>query len=207
MSEGHPIFALFYGWFGRLDDRAGFGERRRSLLTEAQGIVVEIGAGTGLNFRHYPLDAQVTATEPDPHMFKRAEKAAIRAGRTVTVQRASAESLPFRDASVDVVVSTLVLCSVSDQTATLAEIRRILRPGGKLLLLEHVRSEDPALARRQDRRAPSHVRFAAGCHPNRDTLRAVEIAGFGSTAIERVTLPGFKVTRPGIRGVARKPPV
>jgi ubiquinone/menaquinone biosynthesis C-methylase UbiE len=205
MSEGHPIFALFYGWFGPLGDRAGFGELRRSLLAEARGTVVEVGAGTGLNLRHYPPEVELIATEPDPHMFKRAQKAARQTATNVTIRQASASSLPFDDASVDMVVSTLVLCSVLDQATTLAEIDRVLRPGGSLLLLEHVRSQDPVLALRQDQRERSHVRFAGGCHPNRDTLQVVAAAGFDTEAIERVTLPGFRITRPGIRGIAKKP--
>jgi ubiquinone/menaquinone biosynthesis C-methylase UbiE len=205
MSEGHPIFALAYGWFGRLGDRAGFAALRRDLLADAHGTVVEIGAGTGLNFPHYPDGVDVIATEPDPHMFKRAEKAARRASTNVTARRVAAESLPFDDGSIDVVVSTLVLCSVPDQGATLAEIDRVLRLGGGLLLLEHVRSEDPALARRQDDREARHVRFAGGCHPNRDTLQRVADAGFDVGAVDRITLPGFSITRPGIAGIARKP--
>jgi ubiquinone/menaquinone biosynthesis C-methylase UbiE len=94
---------------------------------------------------------------------------------------------------------------VPDQAAALVEVNRVLRPGGRLLLVEHVRAADPAVARRQDRRERFHVRFAGGCHPNRDTLRAVAAAGFDTAAIERVTLPGTRITSPGIQGVVRKP--
>ena len=102
-------------------------------------------------------------------------------------------------------VSILVLCSVPDQAVALAEAKRVLRPGGRLLLLEHVRAADPALARRQDRSERRQVRFAGGCHPNRDTLRAVAAAGFDTGGVRAVTLPGIKITSPGIAGVARKP--
>jgi len=205
MPEGHPIFAVFYRWFGALGDRGESAARRRRLLADAEGVVVEIGAGTGLNFPHYPAGLEVAATEPDPHMLKAAQKAASRAKAKVTVLRAAAEALPLPSRSADVVVSTLVLCSVPDQAAALAEAYRVLKPGGRLLLLEHVRAGDPALARTQDRRERTQVRFAGGCHPNRDTLRAVVAAGFDARAVEDVTLPGMRITRPGIAGVARKP--
>jgi ubiquinone/menaquinone biosynthesis C-methylase UbiE len=204
MPQGHPIFAVFYRWFGALGDRGESAARRRRLLADAEGVVVEIGAGTGLNFPHYPAGLEVAATEPDPHMLKAARKAASRARAKVTVLRAAAEALPLPSRSADVVVSTLVLCSVPDQAAALAEANRVLKPGGRLLLLEHVRASDPALARKQDRRERTQVRFAGGCHPNRDTLRAVVAAGFDARAVEDVTLPGMRITRPGIAGAARK---
>jgi ubiquinone/menaquinone biosynthesis C-methylase UbiE len=204
MPQGHPIFAVFYRWFGALGDRGEAAARRRRLLADAEGVVVEIGAGTGLNFPHYPAGLEVVATEPDPHMLKAARKAARKAKAKVTVQQATAEALPLPSGSVDTVVATLVLCSVPDQAAALAEADRVLKPGGRLLLLEHVRASDPALARKQDRRERTQVRFAGGCHPNRDTLRAVVAAGFQADAVERVTLPGMRLTRPGISGVARK---
>ena len=204
MPQGHPIFAVFYRWFGALGDRGESAARRRRLLADAEGVVVEIGAGTGLNFPHYPAGLEVAATEPDPHMLKAARKAASRAKAKVTVLRAAAEALPLPSRSADVVVSTLVLCSVPDQAAALAEANRVLKPGGRLLLLEHVRASDPALARKQDRRERTQVRFAGGCHPNRDTLRAVVAAGFDARAVEDVTLPGMRITRPGIAGAARK---
>jgi SAM-dependent methyltransferase len=206
MSEGHPVFAFFYPILGWLGERfGGFAERRRRLLAAAEGRVVEIGAGNGLNFRHYPAGVEVVATEPDPHMLRRAGKAARRAPRKVLLQKASADSLPFPDASMDTVVSTLVLCSVPDQAAALAEAKRVLKPGGKLLFLEHVRSDDPGLAAKQDRREPLQMRLGAGCHPNRDTLAAIVAAGFEPEAVEHPTFPGMKITRPGLSGMARKP--
>ena len=201
----HPIFAAFYRVAGWLGDRAGFAARRRRLLADAEGVVVEIGAGTGLSFRHYPAGVEVLATEPDPHMLKAARRAARRATAKLTLTQAPADALPFGDTSADTVVSILVLCSVPDQAVALAEARRVLRPGGRLLLLEHVRAADPHLARRQDRGERRQVRFAGGCHPNRDTLRAVAAAGFDTTGVRAVTLPGTTITSPGIAGVARKP--
>jgi len=201
----HPVFAVFYRWTGWLGDRAGFAARRRRLVADAEGVVAEIGAGTGLSFRHYPAGLQVLATEPDPHMLKAARRAARKANVKLTLEQAPAEALPLGDASVDTVVSILVLCSVADQAVALAEANRVLRPGGKLLLLEHVRAADPTLANRQDRSERRQVRFAGGCHPNRDTLHAVAAAGFDTGAVQAVTLPGIKLTSPGITGVARKP--
>jgi ubiquinone/menaquinone biosynthesis C-methylase UbiE len=197
----HPVFACFYRWVGWLGDRAGFAAWRRRLLADAEGVVVEIGAGTGLSFRHYPAGVQVLVTEPDPHMLKAARKADAKP----TLKQAPAEALPLGDASVDTVVSILVLCSVPDQAVALAEANRVLRPGGRLLLLEHVRAADPALARRQDRSERRQVRFAGGCHPNRDTLRAVAAAGFDTSGVRAVTLPGMTITSPGVAGMARKP--
>ena len=205
MADGHPIFAAYYRMFGGLADRGGFAEHRRRLLAEARGLVVEIGAGTGLNFPWYPAGVEVVATEPDRHMLRGAGKAARRASARLSLRQAPAESLPLPAGSADTVVSTLVLCSVPDQAAVLAEATRVLKPGGRLLLLEHVRSGDPALAGEQDRRERTHVRFAGGCHPNRDTLAAVAAAGIEPGGVEPVTLPGMRLTRPGIAGVARKP--
>ena len=205
MAHGHPIFATLYRFIGGLTDRAGFADHRRHLLAEARGVVVEIGAGTGLNFPWYPAGVEVVATEPDPYMLKGARRAARKAKATLSLRQAPAEALPLATGSADTVVSTLVLCSVPDQATALAEAARVLKPGGRLLLVEHVRSSDPALAAEQDRRERAQVRFAGGCHPNRDTLAAVVAAGFDTGTVEPVTLPGMRLTRPGIAGVARKP--
>jgi ubiquinone/menaquinone biosynthesis C-methylase UbiE len=205
MANGHPFFAAYYRLFGGLADRGGLADHRRRLLAQAEGVVVEIGAGTGLNFPHYPSGVEVVATEPDPHMLRGARRAARRSRARLSLRRAPAESLPLPGGSADTAVSTLVLCSVPDQAAVLAEVARVLKPGGRLLLLEHVRSDDPALAGEQDRRERTQVRFAGGCHPNRDTLAAVAAAGFQTGAVAPVTLPGMRLTRSGIAGAARKP--
>jgi SAM-dependent methyltransferase len=137
---------------------------RAQLLAGAQGRVLEIGAGTGLNARHYPEGVEVTFTEPDPRMARR-----------VHMLQARAEELPFDDGSFDTVVSTLVLCSVDDLERSLREIRRVLAPGGTLLFLEHVRgAEGSRLARWQDRVAPVWRVLADGCRCNRRTLAALE---------------------------------
>jgi SAM-dependent methyltransferase len=202
MSDRHPFFAFVYPIVARLGERGELGARRRRLLVGARGHVVEIGAGSGTNFRHYPDGVDVIATDVEPGLLRRARRAAAQT-TAVTVQPASADALPFPDASADTVVSTLVLCSVPDQAAALAEIRRVLRPGGALLFLEHVRSDDPVLASKQDRGEPRHVRFGAGCHPNRDTVAAITAAGLSIDAIERFRLPGTKITSPAVSGVAR----
>ena len=165
---------------------------------------MEIGAGAGPNFRHYPPGAEVAATEPDPHMLKRARKSA-RKTPGVTVHQASADALPFADDSVDTVVGTGVLCTVPDQAAALADIKRVLKPGGRYLLFEHVRSDDPELAAKQDRGERRQVRLGGGCHPNRATLDAIVAAGFETERVEHRRLPGPKLTSTGIFGAARKP--
>ena len=202
--KGHPIFAFFHPLIERVLGWLGVTELRRKILEHAEGTIVEIGAGTGANFGHYPAGARVLATEPDPYMVKRARKVA-RAHPNITVSQAPAEALPPADGSVDTVVSTLVLCTVPDVPGALADIRRILRPGGKLLVLEHVRADDPAVARKQDKGEKMQRWFAAGCHPNRDTLAALESAGFDVSGIKKISFPGSSMTRPGILGVAVRP--
>jgi len=169
------IFAGLYQpllWGG---ERAGMRELRRDLLTQARGRTLEIGGGTGLNLAHYPADVDLVLTEPDPSMRARLRRVA---GDRAEVVDAPAEHLPVPDASVDTVVSTLVLCTVDGPDRALREVARVLRPDGRLLFLEHVRSESPALARRQDRAAAAWQRFAVGCRCNRATVELIEACGF-----------------------------
>jgi ubiquinone/menaquinone biosynthesis C-methylase UbiE len=156
-------------WIG---ERAGMAQRRSALLSQASGRVLELGAGTGLNLPHYPDNlAELVLTEPSPPMVGRLERRAEKAGITGSVVvAADAERLQFGDDSFDTVVSTLVLCTVGDPQQAIREIARVLRPGGRLLFLEHVRSDSPRLARWQDRlHRPWHA-FAAGCNANRPTV-------------------------------------
>ncbi|OXM61141.1 class I SAM-dependent methyltransferase [Amycolatopsis vastitatis] len=161
--------AALYEPFLRRGERLGLAGRRGELLRRVHGQVVEIGAGTGLNVAHYPATAEVVLTEPVPAMYRRLEKRV--AGRIgMRLVQASADALPVADASVDTVVSTLVLCTVPDVDRVLAELVRVLRPGGRLLFCEHVRAEDPKLARRQTRLAGPWAAFAQGCRCDRDTV-------------------------------------
>ena len=153
--------------------------RRHDLLTQARGRTLEIGSGTGLNLVHYPDDLDdLVLAEPDPSMRRRLENAVRRSERRAQVIDASAEQLPLGDVSVDTVVSTLVLCTVDAPDLALREIRRVLRPAGQLLFIEHVRSDSPTLARWQDRLARPWQRFAEGCRCNRATLELIEACGF-----------------------------
>jgi ubiquinone/menaquinone biosynthesis C-methylase UbiE len=183
-------------------ERAGLGERRRSLLADLEGDVVEIGSGTGASLPYYERASRVVAVEPDTSMAKRLPGRLQDAKVPVEVVSARAQTLPFPDQSFDAAVAAFVLCSVEDQSAVLAEARRILRPGGKLVLLEHVRGEG-RVARWQDRLTPLHRKLAGNCHLNRDTRAAVAAAGFDTAGIERTELPGtHPLVRPGVQGVA-----
>jgi SAM-dependent methyltransferase len=180
---------------------------RAELIAHARGRVLEIGAGTGFNAAHYRADVEeLVLTEPSPAMLARAERRARATGRRVHAVRASAERLPFDDASFDAVVSTFVLCSVDDQAQTLAEIRRVLTAGAPLLFLEHVRSDEPRLARWQDRLERPWGLVAFGCHPNRRTRDRIKSAGFVFDAFERRDLPRSPpLVRPAIMGRAIAP--
>lgn len=169
-----------------LAERAGMSDRRHDLVGRAHGSVLEIGAGTGLNLDHYPsgLDRLVVC-EPDLHMAKRLESRLSDLGREAEVVRATGELLPFKDDSFDSVVSTLVLCTVGDPEQTLGEIRRILRPDGSLLFIEHVRSDQPRLARWQDRLRGPWESFADGCQCNRDTSGLLQKSGYSVEISER----------------------
>ena len=177
MKVGHPIFAALYDQKSASAERRWMGERRRRLLAGARGAVLEIGGGTGTNLAHYRDVDRVTIAEPDPFMRNRIDPKLEDARVPVEVSAAGAESLPFPDGSFDTVVSTLVLCTVPDQETALDEVRRVLRPGGRLLFIEHVRAAEP-MARWQDRLEPLWRRLLGGCHPNRDTVAAIEEAGF-----------------------------
>lgn len=185
MSKGHPVFAALYDRLGGTMERRWMGEHRARLLASARGTVLEIGGGTGANLPHYRDVERVTVSEPDPFMRRRLSPKLEAALVPVEVSEAGAEALTFPDESFDTVVSTLVLCTIPDQVSALAEVRRVLRPGGRLLFIEHVRAED-STARWQDRIEPVWGYVFGGCHPNRDTLAAIEAAGF-----EVQTLDGF----------------
>jgi ubiquinone/menaquinone biosynthesis C-methylase UbiE len=193
--------APVYDRFTHKTEEGGVRELRKSLLAEATGRVLEIGGGTGLNLPFYDRADSLVVTEPEPAMLRRLQAKAREQAPHAEVLQASAEDLPFEDASFDTVVSTLVLCG-SDQKRSLGEVRRVLRPEGRLLFLEHVRSDDPDLARFQDRMNWLN-RLVVGCECNRRTLPAIEAAGFTVSRVEHSTLPEApKFTRPLIFGVA-----
>lgn len=208
MSLYGRLFARFYERMLAASEEAGLARDRTALLSDARGRVLELGAGTGLNLGHYDATAvtELVLTEPEEPMLRRlAPRASSHEPRASTV-RARAEELPFANASFDTVVSTLTLCTVEDLPDALAEARRVLAPGGRLLFLEHVRSDDARRARLQDRLEPLWRRVARGCHPNRDILAAIQAAGF---AVERVDHGRFpkapRIVEPQISGSAIRP--
>jgi ubiquinone/menaquinone biosynthesis C-methylase UbiE len=203
MSLRKTIFAAIYDPMSRASEEAGMREMRHGLLAEAGGSVLEIGAGTGANLAHYDDEVETLVfTEPEPAMLRRLQRKTPEHVPQAEVVQAPAEDLPFEDDSFDSVVSTLVLCGVDDQARSLREIRRVLRPGGRLLFLEHVRSDDPGLARLQDRITPLN-RFFFGCDCNRSTLATIEATGFTVSRLEHSELPKApKFVRPLIVGSA-----
>jgi ubiquinone/menaquinone biosynthesis C-methylase UbiE len=167
-------------------ERRGTAELRDRVLTGLTGRVIEIGAGNGLNFDHYPdTVSEVVAVEPDDTLRAMAEAAADRASLRVRVVGGHATALPADDASFDAAVASLVLCSVPDVGGALAEIRRVLKPSGELRFFEHVRSSHVVFGMLQDAITPLWSRVGGGCHPDRNTAAAIEAAGFGIEQIDR----------------------
>lgn len=206
MGLRRKLFARYYDRLMASTEEAGLADIRAGVLTDATGRVLEIGAGTGINLRHYP-DAvtTLTMTEPDPSMLRQLEQATARDDRIVEVVAAPAEDLPFDDDSFDTVVSTLVLCGVDDQHQALDEIRRVLAPGGRFVFVEHVRSTDTKVARRQDRLNWLN-RLVFGCECNRSTLDAIERAGLTVDEVNHGALPKSpSFVSPMIYGDARSP--
>ena len=195
------LFAFGYDRFLSATEKAGLRDMRRELLAEARGRTLEVGAGTGLNADLYPDSVtELVLSEPDRFMASK-----LRAKHpTADVVDAPAEALPFDDDSFDTVALTLVLCTVPDPPAALREIARVLKPGGRFLFLEHVRAEDPGLARWQDRLHTPWYLFGDGCHCNRDTLATLEASPLTVERSERGSLPkAVPLVRPLLRGTAR----
>jgi ubiquinone/menaquinone biosynthesis C-methylase UbiE len=198
------VIGWLYDLLGRGVERGEMGERRRELLSELEGEVLEIGAGTGFNLPHYERASRVVAVEPNASMAKQLQKRIAEAAVPVELRAGSAESLPFADESFDTAVLTFVLCSVKDPATALREVRRVLRPGGRLVVLEHVRG-DGNLATWQGRLTPIHRKVAGNCHLDRDTRSALAEAGFETQEVEDVRIPGsHPLVRSGIQGVAIK---
>jgi ubiquinone/menaquinone biosynthesis C-methylase UbiE len=202
----HPLFARFYARLSAGVEGAGVDKRRAALLAGLSGAVIEVGAGNGLNFRHYPATvASVLAVEPEPHLRELAQVSARQTRVPITVTDGTAERLPAHDESFDAAVASLMLCSVADQAVALAEMRRVLRPGGELRFMEHVSSDSPG-QRRVQRLVDAGlwpVCFG-GCHAGRDTVAAIAAAGFTVKDVTRYRLPdsGLWPTAPHALGLA-----
>jgi ubiquinone/menaquinone biosynthesis C-methylase UbiE len=203
MSLRWTILAANYDRMSRRSEEAGVRALRQGLIRDAAGRVLEIGAGTGANLPHYQGSIEsLVLTEPEPPMLRRLQQAAHEHAPQAQVLRAPAEDLPFEDDSFDTVVSTLVLCGVDDQPRALREARRVLRPGGRLLFLEHVRSDDPGFARFQDRINWLN-RFVVGCDCNRPTLATIGATEFEVSSLQHTMMPKApKFVRPLIVGTA-----
>jgi ubiquinone/menaquinone biosynthesis C-methylase UbiE len=205
----HPVFARAYQRFSYVAEAKGASRYRDRLLAGLHGRVIEVGAGNGLNFVHYPRTVtEVVAVEPESFLRSRAEEAAGSAPVPLTILDGTADALPVPDAAFDAGIASLVLCSVPDQSNALAELRRVIRAGGELRFFEHVVSKRAGPARVQ-RIADRTIRpfVTGGCHVARDTLAAIEAAGF---VIERSERFSFRpnpidVTSPHILGTARRP--
>jgi ubiquinone/menaquinone biosynthesis C-methylase UbiE len=196
---GHPVFAALYGVMSRQMEAGPVGRARAELVSQARGEVVDLGAGLGANLRHLGGEvSRVQLVEPDPHMVKRLRPVVP---AEAVVHAVSAEHLPMDDASIDTVLATLMLCTVQDPQAVVGEIRRVLKPGGRLLVLEHVRADDAGLAGWQDRLDLPWGWLAAGCHPNRDTVATLAGAGFDVSDVTPLRIPGLPIMRPWITGV------
>ena len=205
MAIKRRLFAALYDPFNKGSEAAGMREERRQLLAGSEGATIEIGAGTGLNLAHYPEAVRrLVLAEPDQHMRRRLRKRVDALDRAAQIIDAPAERLPFPDATFDTAVVTLVLCSVPSQEAALAEIARVLKPDGRLLFLEHVRSGDPKVAKLQDRIRPLYNHLV-DCNPNRDTLAAIEASAFTVESVKHGEVPKApKFERPMIVGTARR---
>lgn len=205
-QRGHRWFAAFWDLMVKLESPKER-QARRELAGAARGRVLEVGCGNGANFPYYgEAMSELIASDPDPFMLERAEKAAAKSDRRIEIRQASADALPFEDESFDTVICTLVLCSVPDQAKALAEIERVLKLGGQLRFLEHVRYKNRFGALAQDLVTPVWRWMGAGCHPNRDTGASIEAAGFVIEEIRAVRpvppIPPMICSRLCIQGTA-----
>lgn len=204
----HPRFARMYVRISAESEERGTAELRDRTLAGLAGRVIELGAGNGLNFAHYPdTVTEVVAVEPENRLRALAEKAAAEAAVPVRVVAGHAGALPGMDATFDAAVASLVLCSVADVPAALAEIRRVLKPGGELRFFEHVRAHDRLFGLLEDALTPVWSRAAGGCHLNRDTAEAIRTAGFQIEHLERLSFAPvrFAPRHAHILGAARNP--
>lgn len=205
---GHPVFARLYARVRPQMDEHGAAEHRQRLLDGLAGQVIEVGAGDGGNFAHYPSAVtSVVAVEPEPYLRAKAERQASVAPVRVEVVTGTADRLPLTDDSVDAVVTSLVLCSVPDQAVALAEAFRVLRPGGELRFYEHVAGTGRMASVQKVLDATIYPPLAGGCHLHRDTAAAITTAGFTITALDRFDFPptGFNPAAPHILGRGVRP--
>jgi ubiquinone/menaquinone biosynthesis C-methylase UbiE len=206
----HPRFARMYERISAEAERRGTAEHRRRLLDGLSGRVIEIGAGNGMNFAHYPpAVTEVVAVEPDDHLRGLAQQAAVHATVPVRVLAGHAGALPVADASFDASVASLVLCSVSEVAAVLSEFRRVLKPDGELRFYEHVRSDSRWLGLLQDAVTPLWSRIGGGCHLNRDTAAAIRSGEFDIAELDRFCHAPLRFFPPHahVLGRARPSPV
>jgi ubiquinone/menaquinone biosynthesis C-methylase UbiE len=203
----HPLFARLYSLIAKREDARGNIENRQELLAGLSGRVLEVGSGAGSNFAQYPAGVtEVVAVEPEPYLRQKSEQAAAKAPVPVRVVDGLADALPVEDGSIDAGVVSLVLCSVPDQDAALAELHRKIKPGGELRFYEHVASNRSS--RRRFQRALDKTvwpRVAGGCHLTRDTRAAIDRAGFSVQRSRRFPFPPGRLGIPHILGSARRP--
>jgi ubiquinone/menaquinone biosynthesis C-methylase UbiE len=196
-SAGHAIFARIYDLYMLPQELWGVRERRRRVVRHAAGLTLELGVGTGLNFPLYRGVPWLVGIDPDPHMLRRARARAERAGVAISLLRAVGETLPFRDAVFDTVVSTLVFATIPNPATAAREVCRVLKRDGHLCFFEHFRSHQPLLAGLQDLVTPVWKRLMGGCQPNRDVVTIFRGAGF--EILEAVKFRGTFL----LHGVAR----
>lgn len=207
MPAAHPIFALFFAGVAALGERTGYGRSRAEALAGAEGRLLIVGLGPGHDLAHLPAEVtDVVAVEPEPSMRKYAARRVARAPVPTRLIGAVAEALPLPDASMDAALVALVLCSVPDPALAASELRRVLRPGSTLHVLEHVAaSPDSRLRRWQNRLSPLWSRLAAGCQLTRDTRETLREAGFDTAQLRNTTVPvAPALVAPHLVGIARR---